>query len=126
MQAHAPGDAADGLAWISDTQGHTTIDCASGCCRHVVEKLSKKNKNATIKPFMVKNHVWIFVNCYIENPAFDSQVGRHLSPPVSTLRPNSTITIPPCSFHLMAYPVVCALAWCIALACSMDKPMCGL
>lgn len=49
--------------------------CLLPCgCRHVVEKLSKKNKNATIKPFMVKNHLWIFVNCYIENPAFDSQV----------------------------------------------------
>ena len=24
---------------------------------------------------MVKNYLWVFVNCLIENPAFDSQVG---------------------------------------------------
>jgi hypothetical protein len=27
-----------------------------------------------VKDFMVKNHLWVFVNCQIENPAFDSQV----------------------------------------------------
>ena len=27
----------------------------------------------TIKPFHVKQHLSIFVNCLIENPAFDSQ-----------------------------------------------------
>ena len=27
----------------------------------------------TVKPFMVKNYMWVFVNCLIENPAFDSQ-----------------------------------------------------
>lgn len=26
------------------------------------------------RPFMVKNHIWVFVNAQIENPAFDSQV----------------------------------------------------
>lgn len=24
---------------------------------------------------MVKSYLWVFVNCLIENPAFDSQVG---------------------------------------------------
>jgi len=36
--------------------------------------MNKKSKAAVVKDFMVKNHVWIFVNCQIENPAFDSQV----------------------------------------------------
>lgn len=44
--------------------------------RALVEKINKKNKNANVKPFMVKNHLWLFVNSSIENPAFDSQV-RH-------------------------------------------------
>jgi DNA gyrase/topoisomerase IV subunit B len=44
--------------------------------RHLVEKLNKKNKNNNVKPFMVKNHLWVFINTQIENPAFDSQV-RH-------------------------------------------------
>lgn len=36
--------------------------------------MNKKSKAANVKPFMVKNHLWIFVNAQIENPAFDSQV----------------------------------------------------
>jgi hypothetical protein len=43
-------------------------------CRALCEKINKKNKNANVKPFMVKNHLWLFVNTQIENPAFDSQV----------------------------------------------------
>lgn len=35
---------------------------------------SKEHKKANVKPFMVKNYLSIFVNCMIENPAFDSQV----------------------------------------------------
>lgn len=41
--------------------------------RALVERINKKNKNANVKPFMVKNHLWLFINCSIENPAFDSQ-----------------------------------------------------
>lgn len=40
------------------------------------EKLNKKSKNAAVKPFMVKNHLWVFCNSQIVNPAFDSQVRR--------------------------------------------------
>jgi hypothetical protein len=47
-------------------------------CRHLVEKVNKKSKNNNVKPFMVKNHLWVFINTQIENPAFDSQVGLHL------------------------------------------------
>ena len=35
---------------------------------------SKEHKKANVKPFMVKNYLSVFVNCMIENPAFDSQV----------------------------------------------------
>jgi hypothetical protein len=37
------------------------------------DKLNKKSKNAAVKPFMVKNHLWVFCNSQIVNPAFDSQ-----------------------------------------------------
>jgi DNA topoisomerase-2 len=46
-----------------------------------VEKLNKKSKANNVKPFMVKNHLWVFINAQIENPAFDSQVraaGHHV------------------------------------------------
>merc|ERR1719201_1948372 len=40
----------------------------------ILEKVNAKNKGGMeIKPFHVRNHLWIFVNCLIENPAFDSQ-----------------------------------------------------
>ncbi|XP_078324208.1 DNA topoisomerase 2-alpha-like isoform X3 [Crassostrea virginica] len=40
----------------------------------LIEVVKKKNKGGiAIKPFQVKNHLWIFVNCLIENPTFDSQ-----------------------------------------------------
>ncbi len=44
--------------------------------RHVTEKVNKKLKGANLKPYMVKNHLWVFINCNVENPTFDSQVGR--------------------------------------------------
>lgn len=44
-----------------------------------MEKINKKNKNANVKPFMVKNHLWLFINCQIENPAFDSQTKENMT-----------------------------------------------
>lgn len=43
-------------------------------CRSLSETLTKKNKGSNVKAFMVKNYLSVFVNCMIENPAFDSQV----------------------------------------------------
>lgn len=37
----------------------------------IKRKLTKTSMN--IKPFQIKNHMWVFVNCLIENPTFDSQ-----------------------------------------------------
>jgi DNA topoisomerase-2 len=57
--------------------------------KHVVDKISKdlleavnkKNKGAPVKPAQIKNHIWIFVNCLIENPGFDSQTKEKLTTP---------------------------------------------
>ena len=32
-----------------------------------------------LKPFHIKNHVWVFVNCSIENPSFDSQTKENMT-----------------------------------------------
>lgn len=40
---------------------------------NVMEAVKKKDKNTPLKPFQIKSHMWVFVNCQIENPAFDSQ-----------------------------------------------------
>lgn len=43
------------------------------------DTLSKKHKKLNIKPAQIKNNLWIFVNCLIENPAFDSQTKETLT-----------------------------------------------
>jgi Type IIA topoisomerase (DNA gyrase/topo II, topoisomerase IV), B subunit len=32
-----------------------------------------------LKPFQVKNHIWIFINCLIVNPTFDSQTKENMT-----------------------------------------------
>ncbi|KAG5882166.1 hypothetical protein JTB14_002890 [Gonioctena quinquepunctata] len=42
--------------------------------KQLIEVLKKKNKGGiNIKPFQVKTHMWVFINCLIVNPTFDSQ-----------------------------------------------------
>ena len=50
----------------------------------IVEKMMatvkrKTSKELSIKPFQIKNHLWIFVNCLIENPTFDSQTKENMT-----------------------------------------------
>ena len=45
----------------------------------LLEKIQKKEKSCkNLKAFQVKNHLWVFVNALIENPAFDSQTKETL------------------------------------------------
>lgn len=41
--------------------------------------LQKKNKKLVIKPHQIRANLWIFVNCQVENPAFDSQTKETLA-----------------------------------------------
>uniref|UniRef100_A0A8C5SIF7 DNA topoisomerase 2 n=1 Tax=Laticauda laticaudata TaxID=8630 RepID=A0A8C5SIF7_LATLA len=51
----------------------------------LIEVVKKKNKaGVSVKPFQVKNHIWVFINCLIENPSFDSQTKENM-----TLQPKS-------------------------------------
>lgn len=53
--------------------------------KQLTETLKRKNKaGVAIKPFQIKNHLWIFVNCLINNPTFDSQTKENM-----TLQPKS-------------------------------------
>ncbi|KAH8244800.1 hypothetical protein KR032_000475 [Drosophila birchii] len=48
--------------------------------KQLIEVLKKKNKGGiNIKPFQVRNHLWVFVNCLIENPTFDSQTKENMT-----------------------------------------------
>jgi DNA topoisomerase II len=44
-----------------------------------MEVLKKKHKSIEIKPHQVKQNLWLFVNCQVENPAFDSQTKETLT-----------------------------------------------
>ncbi|OEH78599.1 DNA topoisomerase [Cyclospora cayetanensis] len=50
----------------------------------LVKKANAKNKGGMeIKPPHVRQHLWVFVKCLIENPAFDSQTKETLTTTVS-------------------------------------------
>ena len=47
---------------------------------NLIEAVKKKDKKGVpVKPFQVKNHLWLFVNALIENPAFDSQTKENMT-----------------------------------------------
>lgn len=66
---------------IATTKGGRHVDYVSDMIvKHVLEGLKKKNKGGiNIKPFQVKNHMWLFVNCLIVNPTFDSQTKENMT-----------------------------------------------
>ena len=82
---------------IATTKGGTHVEyITKQIVEQVVAVVNKKNKGelgrscsmtflmtfasaAPVKPFQVKNHLWVFVNCLIENPAFDSQTKENMT-----------------------------------------------
>ena len=65
---------------ISTSKGGKHVDYVTDkIVKAILEKIAKKEKNLTIKPQHVKQHLWIFVNCLIENPIFDSQTKETLT-----------------------------------------------
>ncbi|XP_064478636.1 DNA topoisomerase 2-alpha-like [Ornithodoros turicata] len=66
---------------IATTKGGTHVDYVSD---HVVKKVQemvkKKNKaGVKIQNKQVKDHMWVFINCLIENPTFDSQTKENMT-----------------------------------------------
>ncbi|KAJ3662202.1 hypothetical protein Zmor_006558 [Zophobas morio] len=66
---------------IATTKGGRHVDyVVDMIVKQLIEVLKKKNKGGVaIKPFQVKNHMWIFVNCLIVNPTFDSQTKENMT-----------------------------------------------
>lgn len=66
---------------IATTKGGRHVDhVVDAVVKTLIETLKKKNKGGVnIKPFQVKNHMWIFVNCLIVNPTFDSQTKENMT-----------------------------------------------
>ncbi|KAG0724301.1 DNA topoisomerase 2 [Chionoecetes opilio] len=66
---------------IATTKGGRHVDhVTDNIVKSLTESLKKKNKSGVqIKPFQIKNHLWIFVNCLIVNPTFDSQTKENMT-----------------------------------------------
>ncbi|MBN3325670.1 TOP2B topoisomerase, partial [Atractosteus spatula] len=66
---------------IATTKGGRHIDyVVDQIVSKLIEVVKKKNKaGVSVKPFQVKNHIWVFVNCLIENPTFDSQTKENMT-----------------------------------------------
>ena len=69
--------------------------CTSGGGTHVTavidqvvnsltEEIKKKHKKLEVKPVLIRNNFWVFLNCLIENPAFSSQTKEVLTNKPST------------------------------------------
>lgn len=67
---------------IATSKGGTHVDYISKqLVDGIIESMSKKTKKSisTLKPFTVKSHLWVFINCLIENPQFDSQTKENMT-----------------------------------------------
>lgn len=58
----------------------------------LIPQLSKKVKDIDIKPFQVKSHLKVFVNCLIENPSFNSQTKDTLTSNFNTFGSYYTVS----------------------------------
>ncbi|XP_053554372.1 DNA topoisomerase 2-alpha [Bombina bombina] len=66
---------------IATTKGGRHVDyVADQIVTKLIEVVKKKNKGGiSVKPFQVKNHMWLFVNSLIVNPTFDSQTKENMT-----------------------------------------------
>jgi DNA topoisomerase II len=60
-------------------------------CKKMIEYIKKKKK-VSVKPITIKEQLIVFVNCMIENPAFDSQTKDYMNTPVSKFGSKFEIT----------------------------------
>lgn len=66
---------------IATTKGGSHVDYVSDhLVKKILEIVKKKNKaGVKIQNKQIKDHIWIFVNCLIENPTFDSQTKENMT-----------------------------------------------
>lgn len=65
---------------IATIKGGTHVEYVTNqVANHLVGIVNKQKKDANMKPHAVKNHLWVFVNALVDNPAFDSQTKETLT-----------------------------------------------
>ncbi|KAF5676456.1 DNA topoisomerase II [Fusarium heterosporum] len=69
---------------IATTSGGTHVNYIEGqITKHLLEVLTKKRKGHSLKQSHLRNHIFVFINCYINNPAFTSQTKEQMTTKVS-------------------------------------------
>jgi len=69
---------------ICTTKGGTHVNYVTDQIVDYLINLIKRKYKIHLKGHQVKSHLWVFVNCLIENPTFDSQIKETL-----TLKPSA-------------------------------------
>lgn len=68
---------------IATIRGGTHVQAVTDqIVAYLLEKVRKKvgkNGPSVIRPAQIKSHLWVFVNCLVVNPAFDSQTKEWLN-----------------------------------------------
>ncbi|VUC23113.1 unnamed protein product [Clonostachys rosea] len=69
---------------IATTTGGTHVSyIADQITAHLLKTLTKKKKGHSLKQNHLRNHIFVFINCYIENPAFNSQTKEQMTTKLS-------------------------------------------
>lgn len=69
---------------IATTSGGTHVNyIADQICDALSKELTKKKKGHSLKPSHFRNHIFLFINCLIDNPAFSSQTKEQMTTKVS-------------------------------------------
>ncbi|KAI9706126.1 MAG: DNA topoisomerase 2 [Candelina mexicana] len=79
---------------IATTSGGTHVNyIADQICNKLAEIVKKRNKGgAALKNAQIRNHIFLFVNCLIVNPAFTSQTKEQLTTKTSQFGSKCTVS----------------------------------
>lgn len=70
---------------IATTSGGTHVNyIGDQIVNKTMDILKKKHKGIHVRPFQIRNNMFLFVNCLIENPAFTSQTKEQMITKVSS------------------------------------------
>lgn len=78
---------------IATTTGGTHVNyIADQICSALLKDLDKRKKGHSLKLNHVRNHIFIFVNCFINNPAFTSQTKEQMTTKMSAFGSKCVLT----------------------------------
>lgn len=82
------------MIFFCDPQGGRHVDHVTDILvKKLLEVCNKKNKaGMQLKAHQIKNHLWIFINCLIVNPTFDSQTKTHMTLQVKNFGSKCTLS----------------------------------